>query len=683
MMISLKKAFCIVLFSGFCAGAHSQQFVHPGLLSDNKDIARIKAGLTDGQPDIKAGFEQLSHHPQSQFTYRLQGPLTMIGRNPTVGQGAYDSDANAAFQNALMWTITGDLRHAKKAIEIINAWSNTLTAITGRDAVLMAGLGPFKMVNAAELLRYTNSGWTENEIRHTEQHFREVIYPVIQNYAPFANGNWDSAALKTAMAIAIFCNDHQIFENTLDYYQRGAGDGRLTNYIINDSGQSQESGRDQSHTQLGIAHIADCCEMAWHQGIDLYGLQNNRLLKGFEYTAKYNLGYDVPFTPTIDRTGKYRHYHISGDARGRLRAVYEEVYNHYVRRRGIEAPFTAMAAARVRPESQGTPGADHIGFGTLLYSRQYPDNSTVNLPYRPAGVIVTDSGNVNIISWPKIINAGYYRIQKSTKLTGPYKLLANKFMNDHFIDRNVIKGQLYYYKVAAVNPYGQSAFSISKSINEGLPDTWQIADIGTDGDNAKEHPDSLFSTGGKKGVALYNGVTFELHGIGTGADSLGDHCTMLYRPLNQSAGIMMKYVPQFSAQATQLGLTIRNDKDVNAAGILLLLRPIPQPNPESPGWQVQFLKRSQNGRTEIIATSEELKSPIVTFGRMTGSIWLKINKTGDHFTSSYSADGRLWILLGNADFNFAAHAVAGVLVASGSKLIDTQVTIAELKLLKP
>ncbi|MFC0518087.1 alginate lyase family protein [Mucilaginibacter angelicae] len=682
MMISLKKVFFIVLFSGLCAGARSQQFVHPGLLSDNKDIARIKAGLTAGQPDIKAGFEQLSHHPQSQFTYQLQGPLTMIGRNPTVGQGVYDSDANAAFQNALMWTITGDLRHAKKAIEIINAWSNTLTAITGRDAVLMAGLGPFKMVNAAELLRYTNSGWTENEIRRTEQHFREVIYPVIQNYAPFANGNWDSAALKTAMAIAIFCNDRQIFENTLDYYQRGAGDGHLTNYIINDSGQCQESGRDQSHTQLGIAHLADCCEMAWHQGIDLYGLQNNRLLKGFEYTAKYNLGYDVPFTPTIDRTGKYRHSHISVEGRSRLRAVYEEVYNHYVRRCGIEAPFTTMAAARLRPEPQGTPGADHTGFGTLLYSRQYPDSSTSNPPYRPAGVIATDSGNVNIITWPKIINAGYYRIQRSAKPTGPYKLLADKIMDDRFIDRNVIKGRLYYYVVAAVNPYGQSAFSIPKSINAGLPEAWQIADIGTTEDNVKKHPGTLFSTGGKKGMASYNGVTFELHGIGTGTDSLADHCTMLYRALNQSAGIIMKYIPQFSAQATQLGLTIRNDHDANAAGILLLLRPVLQANPESPGWQLQFLKRLENGRTEVIATSEELKSPVVTFGRMTGPVWLKINKAGNHFTSSYSVDGRQWIPLGKDDFNAGTHAVAGVLVASGSKLIDTQVTIAELKLLK-
>jgi len=59
-------------------------------------------------------------------------------------------------------------------------------------------------------------------------------------------------------------------------------------------------------------------------------LIDDRLLKGFEYTAKYNLGEDVPFTETVDRTGKYHHTRISDKGRGRLRAVYEQVYNHYV-----------------------------------------------------------------------------------------------------------------------------------------------------------------------------------------------------------------------------------------------------------------------------------------------------------------------------------------------------------------
>jgi len=160
----------------------------------------------------------------------------MVGRNPTVGQGAYDNDANAAHQNAIMWAITGDRRYADKAIEIVNAWSSTLQSITGKDAVLMAGLGPFKMINAAEILRYTNSGWKEADIKQTEKHFKEVIYPVLKEFAPFANGNWDAAAMKTMMAIAVFCNDRPMFERALHYYINGHGNGSLIHYIINEDG---------------------------------------------------------------------------------------------------------------------------------------------------------------------------------------------------------------------------------------------------------------------------------------------------------------------------------------------------------------------------------------------------------------------------------------------------------------
>ncbi|MGZ3846942.1 MAG: alginate lyase family protein, partial [Flavisolibacter sp.] len=201
----------------------------------------MKKAVANKEEPVYSAYQLFVQNPASQYTYKMQGPLEMVGRNPTVGQGTYDSDANAAHQNAVMWAITGDKRYAEKAIEIVNAWSSTLKSITGRDAILMAGLGPFKMVNAAEILRYTNAAWKEADIKQTERHFKQVVYPVLKDYAPFANGNWDAAAMKTVMAIAVFCNDRPMFENALQYYVNGRGNGRLTYYVINEQGQIQES----------------------------------------------------------------------------------------------------------------------------------------------------------------------------------------------------------------------------------------------------------------------------------------------------------------------------------------------------------------------------------------------------------------------------------------------------------
>jgi len=94
----------------------------------------------------------------------------------------------------------------------------------------------------------------------------------------------------------------------------------------------------------------------------------NRLLKGFEYTARYNLGDDsVPFVPFTDTTGKYRHKRISPDGRNALRPVYEMVWNHYQKRRVVAAPYTRQAADALRPEG-AAHASDHPGFGTLLFS---------------------------------------------------------------------------------------------------------------------------------------------------------------------------------------------------------------------------------------------------------------------------------------------------------------------------
>ena len=344
-------------------------FAHPGLLHSHADLERMRLRVTAGQEPWKSGFETFRIDRFSRPDWRLNGPQKTVTRSPldSPGNDQMVQDGNAAYQNALMWCLTGNEAHAQKAVEILNAWSATLTKMDGRDVQLSAGLNGFKFVNAAELMRHSYPSWRPEDIARCEQMFTGVIYPPLKDFALHANGNWDAACIQTILAIGIFCDDRALVDRAVQYFRNGKGNGRVTHYVINETGQCQESGRDQQHTQLGLALLAAACEIAWHQGIDLYGEASNRLLKGFEYTARYNLGFDVPFEPHVDTTGKYRHKHISGEGRNNLRPVYEMVWNHYQNRRGIEAPFTRQAADIIRPEG-AAHGSDHPGFGTLLFS---------------------------------------------------------------------------------------------------------------------------------------------------------------------------------------------------------------------------------------------------------------------------------------------------------------------------
>lgn len=346
-------------------------FHHPGLLHNADDLDRIVRQVAAGKEPWAAGFEKLACHPQSRSDYRMRGPVRVVNR-PGEGNDAMASDANAACQNALMYCITGKREHAEKAVEILDAWSGTLKEIRGHDAQLAAGLYGFKFVSAAEMMRWRYDGWDREAVARAERMFRETLYPVVRDFATFANGNWDGSCIKTVLAIGVFCDDHALFRRAVEYYLRGEGNGAITHYIVNADGQCQESGRDQQHTQLGLGQLAEACEIAWHQWVDLYGAADNRLLKGFEYTARYNLGEDVPFQNWTDTTGKARHRAISSEGRGKLRPIWEMVSNHYQRRRGVPTPYTARAAAKIRPEGAAFQ-ADHVGFGTLLFTTSPPD----------------------------------------------------------------------------------------------------------------------------------------------------------------------------------------------------------------------------------------------------------------------------------------------------------------------
>ncbi len=386
-----------VLFGGSPVVTQAQaSFVHPGLLHTQADLNRIKSMVASNTDPYKKGFDVFASHPQSRSTYAVQGGFKEMGRNPNVNMGQAVTDCNAAYQNALMWAITGNRAYADKSIRILDVWSANLTTISGKDAILAAGIYGFKLVNAAEIIRYTNAGWAPASITRAEGMFKNVFYPVIKDFATFANGNWELACVQTMMGIGVFTNDTAIFNRAVNWYYHGSYNGTLTHYVINEAGQCQESGRDQTHTQLGLGMLAACAEIGWNQGLDMYGAEADRLLKGFEYTAKYNLGNSVPFQEYTDFTRKYHQTAISPLTRGALRPIYEMVYYHFANRRGLPASsltYTKQAAEQLRPERDAAQ-ADNIGFGTLLFTRPY---GLVDV-----GVLSADGGRGQAVFFPRV-----------------------------------------------------------------------------------------------------------------------------------------------------------------------------------------------------------------------------------------------------------------------------------------
>ncbi len=367
-VISRVLVFYAVLAAAGATSAQSDfRFKHPGLLHSRISLDVMRQNVESGKEPSVAAFEKFRIDPNASFNYRMRGPFETVSRNPAHKAFEADGDFKAAYYNAVMWTITGDRRHAEKSREILDAYSEHFKGYRDddKDKQLTASLGPFLLINAAEIIRYTDSGWPEENAVRFEKLLKERIRPVLWDFAVFANGNWDTACIKTLLAIGVYCNDEETYKHAENYYRNGKGNGSLTHYVVNASGQCQESGRDQQHAQLGLGHLAEAAEIAFHQGGSLYEADDNRLLAGFEYTAKYCLGDDVPFVQHIDTTGKYKHKSISDKGRA-LRPIYEMVWNHYGRRKHLTSPHVEKAVKKLRPEGR-MGNADHPGYGTLLF----------------------------------------------------------------------------------------------------------------------------------------------------------------------------------------------------------------------------------------------------------------------------------------------------------------------------
>ena len=317
-----------------------QNFIHPGLLQNREDLEYMKQQIQKGVKEWKSAFEKLQSEasldfePQP-FTHVVRGSYGREGQ----GQQELSASALASYQHALLWYITENKAHAEKAIEIINAWSPVLWDFDGNDAKLIAGLTGQNFLNAAEILKYSESGWKEEDINAFTKLMLTVYYPVIQNFFTEANGNWDAAMINTMLCLGIFTDKPEIFERAVDRYHWGSNNGGITKYIY-PHGQIQESTRDWPHVQLGLGEFAKAAQVAWTQGIDFYGVADNRLALGYEYSAKYMLGEEVTAYGTISARG-----------RGEFRDIYEGVFFHYKQEKGLEMPFTARALEHTRPAS--------------------------------------------------------------------------------------------------------------------------------------------------------------------------------------------------------------------------------------------------------------------------------------------------------------------------------------------
>lgn len=445
-------------------------FVHPGLLHGEADFQRMREKVAAGASPWIDGWKLLVADGHASLSY-VPRPVVTIYRNDGVhpdNVGQLVHDVAAAYACALRWKITGDTAYADKAVEIMNAWSSTLTGIAwsdGRyDGFLAAGLQGFQLANVGEIMR-TYPGLASGDFARFKTMMRDVFYAMNKGMfttpsSVLVYSNWDLCAMASAFAIGVLCDDPTIVDDVITYFRSGLGNGAAAMLVSHlhpgKLGQTQEAGRDQGHDTLSIGLVTTLCEMAWHQGIDLYGHDDNRVLAAAEYVADGNVAMvgttAYPTMPFATYTnGNVTFTAFATGSQGIRRPAWTAAYHHYVNRRGLSAPFTRRALEAVGVDGYG--GTDQLGWTALTETL---DPIAAGAP--PSGLVAhVSQGQVELSWWGSAYATGY-AVQRGTAPGGPYATIASGITEPRTFTDAPGAGT-FYYVVTATTAAGDTAAS--------------------------------------------------------------------------------------------------------------------------------------------------------------------------------------------------------------------------------
>lgn len=276
----------------------SNDFQHPGALHTAADFVRIKAKVESQEEPWYTSWNKLIAKTNTSYVPKPHATIVR-GVNTNVGSETYQDlyrDIEVAYTSAVRWQVEGQSEYADSAVTVLDAWSAVVTAINGTsDKYLASGIYGYQLANTAEILR-SYSGWDKFDA--TVSMLRDVFYPMNHEFLLDHNNNpidhywanWDLCNIASMQAIGILSDNASIYNEAVDYFKTGGGNGRIENaiwklydedgYPEKQLGQCQESGRDQGHSIFDFALLGVIGSQGYSQGDDLFSYLESRILAG-------------------------------------------------------------------------------------------------------------------------------------------------------------------------------------------------------------------------------------------------------------------------------------------------------------------------------------------------------------------------------------------------------------------
>ncbi|MGW6981574.1 alginate lyase family protein [Streptomyces sp. NPDC054932] len=340
-------------------------FHHPGVVVSHDQLRQAKRMVAAGREPWLSAYRALLKTRYASLDYTPH-PADVVPCPFNSGpQSCLDErqDAIAAYTHALLWSVNGRTAHARKAVQIMDAWSAVMKKHREDNAGLQAAWSGSSWARAAEIVHADYPNWEEPRVTRFKEMLRRAYLPAVRAQVPAYNGNWELAMTDAAVSIAVFLEDQAVFRESLErfrarvpayFYLRMDGPrpmappyaaietaDQVKAYWFDQGtyvdGIAQETCRNLMHVGYALAASAHIAETAWHQGVDLYGEQSARLRTALEFHAKYQLGAEAP------------KWLCGGKVERTMGPDLEVALHHYETRTGAKLPYTRTLVEKTRP----------------------------------------------------------------------------------------------------------------------------------------------------------------------------------------------------------------------------------------------------------------------------------------------------------------------------------------------
>ncbi|MET9857587.1 alginate lyase family protein [Streptomyces sp. NPDC006450] len=360
-------------------------FRHPGVVVSHTRLQHAKQMVAAGKEPWTSAYQALLKSRYASLAYQAH-PVGVVPC--TFGPGPRSclderQDAIAAYTHALLWSVNGRASHARKAVQIMDGWSAVMKRHSGGDAGLQAAWSGSTWARAAEIVHAGYPHWGDERVARFKEMLRTAYLPAVRAQVPARGGSSELAMTDAALSISVFLEDRDVFRESLERFRervpayfRLKRDGahppapprtgtdspdRAAAYRFGQGayadGTAQETCRNLMHVGHALAASAHIAETAWHQGVDLYGEQGERLRAALEFHAKYQLGERAPG------------WLCGGRLERTMGPDLEVALQHYAVRTGAKLPYTRELVEKTRPA--GTDGL-FVAWETLTHGEAAP-----------------------------------------------------------------------------------------------------------------------------------------------------------------------------------------------------------------------------------------------------------------------------------------------------------------------